>query len=241
MGPLPGRLTGASTPPGGAEYPFGAPAGPGLLHADGRWVEGMPRREWPGRTAVLAVGSNGVPAVVHAKLTAAGVAGDVPFLPCAVRGLGVAHSAHVSPGGYVPTTAFAEPAAGPAVDQPAEPPSEPALVVSWFTDRQLAALDATEPNYRRLPLPAGCATGPGVAGAQVYVSRWGVLAPAGKPVPPTTQAAVHRLLATAAGLRALLPLGDPEETVTALRDPVLAGRVRRRFAALAWVARTGIG
>jgi hypothetical protein len=244
VGPLPGRLTGGSTPPGGergADYPFGAPAGPGLLRADGRWVEGVPRREWPGRTAVVAVGSNGVPGVVHAKLTAAGVAGDVPFLPCVVRGLGVAHSAHVSPGGYVPTTGFAEPPAEPPAGPPAEPPAGLALVLSWFTDRQLAALDATEPNYRRLPLPAGCEPGSGVDHAQVYVSRWGVLAPAGKPVAPTTQAAVHRVLATDASLRALLPLGDPEATVAALRDPDLAGRVRRRFAALGWVAHTGIG
>lgn len=236
MGPLPGPLSRGSTPPGevrGAEYPFGAPAGPGLLRADGRWVEGTPRPDWPGRTAVVAVGSNGVPAVLHAKLTAAGVADDVPFLPCVVHGLGVAHSAHVSAGGYVPRTAFAGPPPGP--------PVELALLVSWFTDRQLAALDATEPNYRRLPLPAGCKSSPEVAGAQVYVSRWGVLAPAGKPLAPTTQAAVHRLLAADAGLRTLLPLDDTEATVTALRDPALAGRVRRRFAALGWVARTGFG
>jgi hypothetical protein len=244
VGPLPGRLIGGSTPPRGvrgADYPFGAPAGPGLLRADGRWVEGMPRSEWPGRTAVVAVGSNGVPSVVQAKLHAAGVAGDVPFLPCVLRGLHVAHSAHVSPGGYVPTTAFAVPPAEPLAEPPAEPSAELALVLSWFTDRQLAVLDATEPNYRRLPLPAGCAPGPEVGGAQVYVSRWGVLAPAGKPVPPTTQAAIHRLLATDRRLRALLPLGDTEATVAALRNPDLAGRVRSRFAALGWVAPPGIG
>jgi hypothetical protein len=175
---------------------------------------------------VVAVGSNVVPAVVHAKLAAAGVAGDVPFLLCRVHGLGVAHSAHVSPGGYVPTTAFAEP--GSALR----------LVVSWFTDRQLAALDATEPNYhrRRLPLPGP----PGLPHAYVYVSRWGVLAPGGAPLPPTTQAGVHRVLASDAELRGLLPLADPSATVATLRERVVAGRVRARFRALGWVAPTGL-
>jgi hypothetical protein len=174
---------------------------------------------------VVAVGSNGVPGVVHAKLAAAGVVGDVPFLPGEVRGLGVAHSAHVSPGGYVPTTAYAEPGAVLT------------LVVSWFTTEQLAALDATEPNYTRLPLPGA----PGdLADAYVYVSRWGVLAPGGEPLAPTTQAEVHRVLGADAGLRALLPLADPEATVAALRDRAVAERVRSRFAALSWVARTGL-
>ncbi len=173
---------------------------------------------------MVAIGSNGVPGVVHAKLAAAGLAGDVPFLLCQVRGLGVAHSAHVSPGGYLPTTAFAAPG------------SVLTLVVSWFTDRQLAALDASEPNYRRLPLPDSS----GAAGASVYVSRWGVLAPGGDPLPPTTQAGVHRVLAADAELRDLLPLDDPRAAVAALRDRAVAARVRARFAALGWVARTGL-
>ena len=198
---------------------------------------------------MVAVGSNGVPGVVHAKLAAAGVAGDVPFVPCEVPGLGLAHSAHVSPGGYVPATAFAEPG------------SVLTLVVSWFTAEQLAALDATEPNYHRLPLsgPLG-AGGPGgpadpsdpadpgapadaddLADAHVYVSRWGVLAPGGKPLAPTTQRDVHHVLAADAGLRALLPLADPEATVAVLRDRAVADRARTRFAALGWVARTGLG
>ncbi len=210
----------------GADYPFGAPAGPGLLAADGSWADGTPGREWPGRTAVVAVGSNVVPDVVHAKLAAADVAGDdVPFVPCELCGLGIAHSAHVSPGGYVPTTPFAETGAVAT------------LVVSWFTGPQLAALDATEPNYSRVRLPAAC----GVPGAQVYVSRWGVLAPAGEPLRPTTQAGVHGVLAGDAGLAAMLPLAGPESTVAALRDPLTARRVRERLVELGWVLPTGLG
>ena len=209
----------------GIDYPFGTPTGPGLLLADGSWVDGAPGREWPGRTAVVAVGSNVVASVVAAKLDAAGVAGDVPFVPGDVRGIGIAHSAHVSPGGYVPTTSFAETGALAT------------MVVSWFTDAQLAALDATEPNYSRVPLPADC----GVPGAQVYVSRWGVLAPAGEPLRPTTQAEVHEVLAGDAGLAALLPLADPESAVSALRDPLTARRVRERLVAVGWVLPTGLG
>ena len=209
----------------GGDYPFGAPATAGLLRGDGTWVAGDdPGRAWPGRTPVVAVGSNAVPMVVHAKLAGAGVAADVPFARCDVRGLGTAHSAHVSAGGYLARTPFAAP------EQLAQ------LVVSWFTAEQLAAVDATEPNYRRVRLPGSCQ----VPRAQVYVSRWGVLAPGGTPLAPVSQAEVHRVLARDARLAALLPLDDARATVSALRRPGTAVQVRRRFEELGWVRPTGL-
>jgi hypothetical protein len=209
----------------GADYPFGATAGPGLLRADGSWVDAVPGRGWPGRTPLVAVGSNAVPEVLYAKLAAADCPPrDVPFDPTPVSGLDVAHSAHVSPGGYVPTT----PLAGPATAR--------RLVVSWFTAGQLAALDRTEPNYVRTALEPSC----GVPGAEVYVSRWGVLAPGGAPVAPTTQAEIHRILARDAELRQLLPLHDAQAAVAALRAPGVAEQVRSRLQMIGWVRPTGL-
>lgn len=210
----------------GADYPFGTAAGSGLLRADGSWVDAAPGRDWPGRTPLVAVGSNAVPEVLYAKLAAAVTCPlrDVPFDSRAVTGLDVAHSAHVSPGGYVPTTPLA--GSGRALR----------LVVSWFTAEQLAVLDRTEPNYIRTPLAPSC----GVPDAQVYVSRWGVLAPGGVPVAPTTQAEIHRILAADAELGRLLPLDDPQAAVAALRAPGMAEQVRSRLQAIGWVRPTGL-
>lgn len=206
----------------GVDYPFGAPAEPGVLAADGGWSPLAGPADTDDRTAVVAVGSNAVPAVVHAKLRAAGVGGAVPFATTQVRGVGVAHSAHVSPGGYVPVTAHALPDAALV------------LVASWFLPEQLAALDATEPNYVRVPLPVAAPPG-----ATVYASRWGVLAPDGAALLPTTQAEVHWRLRADPDLADWLP-GDADAVVEALRDPGLAERVRDRLAALGWTRPTGL-
>jgi hypothetical protein len=78
----------------------------------------------------------------------------------------VGHSAHVSAGGYVP--------AAPYVGD-----GHTDAVVGWFDDEQLALVDATEPNYHRLALDPA---------TQLYVSRWGVVAVDGRPLPLTDQA-----------------------------------------------------
>jgi hypothetical protein len=220
-------MTDAGSSRHGADYPFGAAAGSGLLRADGSWVDVAPGQDWPGRIPLVAVGSNAVPEVLYAKLAAAVATcplGDVPFDPTPVTGLGVAHSAHVSPGGYVPTTPLADRG------------RTRRLVVSWFSAEQLAVLDRTEPNYVRTALPASA----GVPGAQVYVSRWGVLAPGGTPVAPATQAEVHRVLAGDAELGRLLPLDDPQAAVAALRAPGMAEQVRSRLQVIGWVLPTGL-
>lgn len=207
------------------DYP-GTPApAAGVVGADGGWtaLEGapVPQPLVAGRTCLLAVGSNRSPRVLHAKLHAAGAAGSVACVPYELTGLGVAHSAHVSPGGYVATTPYA--ATGAVV----------LVVASWFDAAQLAALDATEPNYDRRPLPPAVIGAP--EGAQAYVSRWGLLAPDGVPLAATTQARVHAVLARDPVLAAMLPLPSPLATVEALRDRSTRDAVRRRFAALGWV------
>lgn len=124
-----------------------------------------------GRTPVAAVGSNASPAVLARKLSAL-PEGWVALEPGELRGVQVGHSAHVSAGGYVPAAPYR--GSGTA-----------AVVVGWFDDRQLALLDATEPNYVRRRLEGG---------VEVYVSRWGVVALDGRPVPLMGQAELLDLL-----------------------------------------------
>lgn len=89
------------------------------------------------RHLVVAVGSNAAPARLVEKLGADEV---VPVVSAAVVGMDVRYSAHITRYGAVPTTAW--PSTGAAV-------SLPALLLD---DDQLTALDATEPNYDRVPL-----------------------------------------------------------------------------------------
>jgi hypothetical protein len=87
-------------------------------------------------------------------------------------GWAVVHSAHVSPYGQVPATIV--PAAGAATP------------VHLLLLDDLAALDATEPNYRRERLEGLDLVADRVGrvdAAEAYVSRWGALEIGGAPVP----------------------------------------------------------
>jgi len=212
------------------DYPGPPIDAAGVLEADGAWSElgagqPLPSSLVSGRTCVVAVGSNGSPPRLHAKLAAAGVVDRVAMVPCEVTGIGVAHSAHVSIAGYVATTPHA------LAD------SRVRVVASWFTAEQLAAVDATERNYTRQRLPAGRGA---PDGAQAYVSWRGVLAPGGVALAATTQAQVHAALAGDPVLAELLPLGDPAATVAALRERVTATAVRERLRETGWVLPTGL-
>ncbi len=208
------------------DYP-GLPADvAGVLDVDGGWTPlgdaELPAHLLTGRTCVVAVGSNAAPEVLHAKLVRAGAATAVPMAPYDLTGLGIAHSAHVSPGGYVPVAPYAAPGARTRV------------VAAWLDGEALAAVDATEPNYVRRPLPDAVTGAP--PDAEVYVSRRGVLAPGGAPLAPTTQAGVHAVLATDPVLAALLPLADPVATVCMLAGGAAVRRqVRGRLETLGWV------
>ncbi len=214
------------------DYPGPRIGAAGVLEADGAWTElgagqPLPGALTAGRTCVVAVGSNGSPPRLHAKLDAAGVADRVAMVPCEVSGVGIAHSAHVSVAGYVATTPYA------LAD------SRVRVVASWFTAEQLAVVDATERNYTRQRLPDAGRRAPD--GAQAYVSWRGVLAPGGVVLAATTQARVHEALARDPVLAEMLPLGDPAATVAALRERVTATAVRERLREAGWVLPTGLG
>jgi hypothetical protein len=157
------------------DYPWSPAAESGLLTA-GRFtlMSAADLVQHVGsRTAVVAVGSNASPVVLHRKLSRRGVGGDVPFLAGTVTGCAVGHSAHVSLPGYVAAAPYRCAEAGTPV------------YVSLLDDRQLAALDATEPNYVRRELRCtddalvldGTAS---IASFHLYDSRWGVIAPPGE-------------------------------------------------------------
>lgn len=149
------------------------------------------------RTPVLAVGSNACPAQVRRKMAEAAVAAQVPITAVRVHGLAVGVSAHVSRVGYLPATSVSDPAA------------ESELWMVWLDSAALAAMDATEPNYRRVRLssryPMHLTSGQPVTDGWLYLSRYGhLLNAAGEPRRLTDQATlITSLLTEVPALRAL--------------------------------------
>lgn len=162
------------------------------------------------RTPVVALGSNGCLPVLRAKLLGAGASVFVPLFPVVVTGFVVAHSAHVSRGGYVAATPLDRP--GGATRG----------VLAWFDDEQLAVMDASEPNYVRhaahaAQYPIAVLDGPSPDQFWVYRSAWGALVLGGQPQRLTTQRRLHEALAHDPVLACRLPLRDPVATVRRLR------------------------
>lgn len=118
-----------------------------------------------GRHPVVAVGSNAAPAQLARKFFGAGVSGFVPVVRAVVSGLRVVPSAHLNRHGYVPSAPHFNSAASASV------------FVTYLTSEQLVRLDATEPNYVRIPSPPVLLDeGLGPAGrCDIYRSRQGVL------------------------------------------------------------------
>jgi hypothetical protein len=203
----------------------------GLLDGDRIWP-GRRLASVEGRRLVVAVGSNADPAVLAGKLRRAGVIGPVSMV-LAAAGIAVGHSAHVSPGGYLPAAPYAS-----AVTTQ--------VVGLWLTPEQRAAVDATEPNYRRVRLPT--AQWPlAIDGAEapedydVYASRWGVVAPdGGRPLPLGSQVGLHAWLADLAGVAELAPWKDSSAVVRELTDRDLRSRVRQALADAGWAVDAGL-
>ncbi len=171
-----------------------------------------------GRIAVVAVGSNASPEVLVDKLGRFGVSTAVALLPCEVRGLGVGHSAHVSPRGYIAAAPFA--AAGSA-----------RLMLLLLTPEQLDAVDATEPNYRRRCLDDTAhrvtSGGQAVTGVWIYESAWGVLAGSSGPVALQSQQTLHHSVAQRDPGFARHARGrTPEQLVQRLSSPQIRDELR---------------
>ncbi|MCK0111667.1 hypothetical protein MWU75_05900 [Ornithinimicrobium sp. F0845] len=158
-------------------YPWSEPVRTGLL-GDRGFDQGSPG-DLDGRVPVVAVGSNASPVVLAGKLARL-LGPGLPVAAAEVHGLAVGHSAHISARGYV----AAAPVQGDGVRS---------LTVCWFDEAQLATLDATEPNYRRVQLPGSMpclVAGAPLTGAEVYESVHGVLGEDGTPLELLDQAGV---------------------------------------------------
>lgn len=202
------------------DYPWAGPARTGRL-GDRGFADGPPG-DLDGRVPVVAVGSNASPVVLAGKL--AGLLGPgLPVAAAEVHGLAVGHSAHVSARGYI----AAAPVRGDGVRS---------LTVCWLDEAQLATLDATEPNYRRVQLPdrMPCLVGgEPVAGVEVYDSVHGVLGEDGVALELRDQAgALDWLTQRLPGLDGL----DHDR----LTDDTLRERVRRELVEAQLVLPSGL-
>ncbi|MEU8381804.1 hypothetical protein [Streptosporangium sp. NPDC048865] len=156
------------------------------------------------------MGSNAAPGQLRRKFTAAGIRPVVPLTPATAHGVAPGVSAHVSRSAYLPAA-------------PVRVAGASRLFVVWVDDAQLAALDATEPNYFRLPLPPDSfpvtlPSGEVLPSCHVYAGRHGCLVgEEGEPLRLAPQPElIGRLLARSANLRRLLGR-TPEEFVTRAR------------------------
>lgn len=190
------------------------------------------------RTLVLAVGSNASPAVMRRKFAVLGVDAVVPFVAARVEGLAVGHSAHVSRTGFVAATGFREP--GAVTD----------TFASWLDAEQLACLDATEPNYAPLDLPASELAvhlhGGGAADrVRVYDSHWGALGQPGVgPRPLADQETLYAWLARECEPWRSLVAPEPDDVRATMRrlagDVAVLEAVRDAWAGQGWAHPTGL-
>ncbi|MEH0542132.1 hypothetical protein QA802_03265 [Streptomyces sp. B21-105] len=214
-------------------YPGVWPAESGLLDGD-EWLP-LDRLTHPGRTPVVAVGSNASPAQLRLKLAAFDVSPAVPMTRARVTGVEVGVSAHISRAGYV----SASPVHAPAVTRE--------LFVIWLDAGQLAVLDATEPNYDRVLLPAPgfrveLENGEALLDAFAYVNHHGVLHD-GSGVArshPGQRALLTELLAGSAELRRLFGATPEEFCARARADAGRCEQGTRLFAQEKKVTASGL-
>lgn len=184
-------------------YPGAWPTASVLL--DGDELRPLDRLTHPARTPVVAVGSNASPAQLRHKMAEFAIRSPVPMVRARVTGLDVGVSAHISRHGYV----SASPVHAPRATRE--------LFVIWLDAEQLATIDATEPNYDRVLLPAPhfgveLENGEPLLEAFAYVNHHGVLhdGRGAHRRHPGQHALISELLARSAALRRLFG-GTPEE------------------------------
>lgn len=214
-------------------YPGVWPAGSGLL--DGDELLPLDRLTHPGRTPVVAVGSNASPAQLRHKTAEFGVTSPIPMVRARVTGIDIGVSAHVSRLGYV----SASPVHAPAVTRE--------LFVIWLDAEQLAMVDATEPNYDRVLLPAPdfrveLENGEALFDAFAYVNHHGVLHH-GDGVPrrhPGQRALITELLSKSPALRLLFGTTPEEFCARARADAWRCAQGTRLFAEEKMVTASGL-
>lgn len=214
-------------------YPGVWPSGSGLL--DGDELLPLERLSHPGRTPLVAVGSNASPAQLRHKMAEFDVVSPIPMVRARVTGIDVGVSAHISRLGYV----SASPVKAPGVAS--------RLFVIWLDGDQLATLDATEPNYDRVLLPAPqvrveLEDGEALLNAFAYVNHHGVLHD-GSGAPrshPGQRALISELLSGSPALRELFGETPEEFCRRARADARLCEQGTRLFAEENLVTASGL-
>ncbi|MFD9390122.1 hypothetical protein ACFWBB_05080 [Streptomyces sp. NPDC060000] len=214
-------------------YPGAWPARSGLL--DGDELLPLDRLTHPGRTPVVAVGSNASPAQLRHKMAEFGVSSPIPMVRARVTGIDIGVSAHVSRAGYV----SASPVHAPAVTRE--------LFVIWLDAEQLALVDATEPNYDRVLLPTpgfrvALENGEPLLDAFAYVNHHGVLHN-GDGIPrrhPGQRALITELLLSSPPLRLLFGETPEEFCARARADARRCEQGTRLFAEEKLVTASGL-
>lgn len=143
------------------------------------------------RSLVVSIGANSSPDVMRRKLAGykQPVSGTLPLIRGQLHNIGVGHSAHVSKAGYIAAAPYFQLGACSTV------------WASWLDERQLMALEETEPNYRRIQLGGeSCRlvmdSGECPDTFSLFTSRWGILTDGtGQKLPFLDQPALFRLLA----------------------------------------------
>jgi hypothetical protein len=184
------------------------------------------------RSPVVAVGSNSSPDVLRRKFARFRhpVSRILPLVRAQLHHIGVGHSAHVSKAGYIAAAPFSQRGRRSTV------------WVAWLDERQLMALDETEPNYRRIELngedcPLVLDNGERPDTFSLFASNWGVLTDGqGEKLPLMEQPALFQLLAgsvTAEGMQDGKSVfdGPPERVVEQLALPAVQAGTREWFRA----------
>jgi len=189
------------------------------------------------RHPVLAFGSNGSPAQLQAKFASLDRAHRVvPVLRGTVDGLGLSHSPHVSPAGYVPWVLVRS-----------DGSTDLRVFVLWLDEVQLEVLNRTEPNYTLSIVegyPVTVESGVTVPRYRAYRGRWGALRWSSDtaPVTASTQPRILETLCAAGWFAALVGTGDPAAVVRRLGDdPDLRLTVRQELAARGFAVDDGLG
>ncbi|SDM36841.1 hypothetical protein SAMN05421874_1627 [Nonomuraea maritima] len=229
-------------------YPGRIPTTSGVLVDDAylplRLVEDAPAEDWQlgdetlhkflarlecspmsERHPVVAVGSNASPSQMRRKYVSQGFSPIIPMTLADVYGIAPGVSAHVNRWGYVPAV-------------PVEAPGETSrLFVVWLDERELAALDVTEPNYwrRRLPAdrhPVTLESGVRLPPCFVYVGKHGCLVDEGGAARRLTDqhTLIQVLLDESAELRRLCG-STAEEFISSVRDEALRDTIYQLFPA----------
>jgi hypothetical protein len=200
-----------------------------------------PPRE-PGPRRLLAYGANRSPEGLARKLGAAWP--PVAAVHGWLREFDVVYSAHLSPYGAVPATLQHSPGA------------EVSVHVLHLDDRQLAAIDTAEPNYRLVRLEDICIDldgRPQLEGVDAYLSRHGCLAVEGAECALSAVRARGRAFAAceqeamlAAVRDRLAPREDLDTFILGgVDDPALQGRrtaaLRADARAFAWPGCRALG